>query len=120
MAAVAGVAYLKLDGTQYSLRGSFMVRPHNRTREEIVGQDGYHGYKETEVAPSIEAEITDRGGLSIMALQGITESTVTAELNNGKTYILNDAFFAGPIELDASDGKMQVKFVGARCIELLA
>lgn len=120
MAAVAGIAYLKQDGTQHSLRGSFTIRPHNRTREEVVGQDGFHGFKETEVAPSIEATITDRGGLSIMALQEVTDATITAELVNGKTYILNSAFYAGPAELDASEGSLPVKFVGSRCIELLA
>ncbi len=120
MAAIAGIAYLKLDGTQFSLRGSFMVRPLNRTREAIVGQDGYHGYRETEVAPEIEGEISDRGGLSIKALQEVKNATVTAELVNGKTYILNDAFYADNAELNATDGTITVKFVGARCIELLA
>ena len=120
MAAIAGILYLKVDGRQYSLRGSVNISPHSRTNTPVTGQDGFHGHIEREVAPTIEAEISDRGDLSIMALQSITAATITAELVNGKTYILNEACFEGPAVLNGTEGNLTVKFFGSRCIELMS
>lgn len=119
MAAVAGVAYFKRNGVQYSLKGAMTIRPLNRTREPVVGQDGFHGYKETEVSPSISAEITDNPKLSIVAFQEATNETITVELVNGKSYILSNAFYSGDGELDGSEGSTVVTFNGSRCVERL-
>ena len=117
---LGGVAFLKIDGVQYALRGSFKVQPSRVQNSGIVGQDSVHGYKTTPVIPFIEGDISDSGGLSLAALQGITNSTITAELANGKTYILAGAWYAGAPPLDTVEGKIQVKFEGLSCNELLA
>jgi hypothetical protein len=36
---IAGVAFLKVDGQQYPLRGNFMVSPSAVERAGIAGQD---------------------------------------------------------------------------------
>src|SRR5579871_4325433 len=118
---IAGICFFKVDGIQFSLRGAFTVQPLDTDKTGIAGQDGFHGYSEMPVVPYIEGEISDRGTLSLKALQDITDSTVTAELANGKVYILSDAFYAGkeaPIE--TVDGKIKVRFEGANCSEQLS
>ena len=49
---IAGVAYVKVDGTQYPLRGNFTVSPSNVERQMLAGQDGVHGYSEIPRVPS--------------------------------------------------------------------
>lgn len=114
---VAGVCFLKVDGVQYSLRGSFKVQGIMTQKSGVAGLDGVHGYKEVPVVPSIDGEITDSPTLSIAAFQNITDSTVTAEMATGKTYILQNAWYAGTAELEGDEGKITVKFEGMKIIE---
>jgi len=109
---IAGVAYLKVDGNQYRLLGSFAIGALTTEKTGVAGQDGVHGYTEKPIVPSIEAEISDIGSLSVQALQQITSSTVTAELANGKVYVLGGAWVSGMVSLDATMGKIKVKFEG--------
>lgn len=117
---IAGVCFLKVDGTQYSLRGSMEVQPTVTKREGIAGQDGVHGFKEMPQVPFIEGEFTDMGNLSMVTLAAITDSTVTAELANGTTYILANAWWAVEGKVDTVEGKVPFKFEGLTCIEDLA
>ena len=118
--ALGGTAFLKVDGTQYLLRGNFKVYPNLKERTGVAGADGVHGYTEKFNVPSIEGDITDTGGLSIQGLQNITNSTITLELVNGKNYILNGAWYSGQANLDAVAGTLPVKFEGLDCSEVLA
>lgn len=117
---IAGVAFLKLDGIQFSLRGALTISSFSSTKAGISGLDGVHGYSETPRVPSIEAEISDMGGLSIAALQTLTNSTITAQLANGKVYILRNAWTAGEVENTAEDGKCKVKWEGVSMSEQVA
>jgi hypothetical protein len=109
---VGGVAFLKIDGYQYLLRGDLTIEFQEFERTEVVGQDGMHGYTEAPHADFISATITDMGGLSVRQLAAVTCSTVTAELHNGKVYILRDAFSTGVRPLNTTEGSIAVKFVG--------
>ncbi len=114
---IAGVCYLKVDGTQYALRGSLTVSPDDIEREGVAGQDGVHGYKETPRVPSISADISDSEGLSLEALRNITDATVTAELATGKVYVLRNAWTKAAHELDTAEGQVSVTFEGMKCEE---
>ena len=119
--AIGGIAFIKVDGTQYQLRGNFKVAPGNVERTEVVGGDGtLHGYTQAGKAPYIAGDLSDSGGLSVQALQNITNSTITLELINGKTYILTNAFHAPQNELDVMTATLSVKFFGKTCQELVA
>src|SRR3954468_9978767 len=91
---IAGIAWLRVDGQQYALRGNLTISPDMFEREGIAGMDGVHGYKETPRVPFISADISDIGGMSLQALRSYCNSTVTAELGTGKTYILRNAYTA--------------------------
>lgn len=117
---VGGVAFLKVDGAQYLLRGELIVSIDPFVRTGVAGQDSVHGYTEAPRVPFISATLTDTGGLSLQQLQRITCSTVTVELNNGKVYILRDAWTAEARELNTTEGSMAVRFEGMAGEELLA
>jgi hypothetical protein len=119
MTAIAGVAYIKVDGNQLSLRGDLTISPFLVEREGIAGADGVHGYKETFRVPHIEMTVTDRGDLSLEEIQNITNATITAELINGKNYLLRNAWCATALELDAIEGQLTVRFEGMSGEEVL-
>lgn len=117
---IAGICYLKVDGKQYSVRGNLKVQPLNTKKTGVAGSDRVHGFKEEIVVPYIDVDITDRGTLSMKTLQSVKDSTITAELANGKVYVLRNAWYAGEGEIDGSEGKTTAKFEGLACEEQLA
>jgi hypothetical protein len=116
---IGGVAYLKVDGAQYALRGNLVVSPDPFEREGVAGQDAVHGFTEKPRVPYIEADITDMGGLSLEKLRLITDSTVTVELANGKTYVARNAWIAGARDLNTSEGTTKVKFEAKQIPEMM-
>lgn len=118
---VGGIAYVKIDENQYPLRGNLKYSPGKRERESVVGQDGeVHGVKEMGKAPFIEMDVTDRGDISIEQLQDITDGTVTAELNNGKVFVLKNAAVMNQIENDTAEGQFTLRFEGKEGKEIVA
>lgn len=117
MSRIAGTCYIKVDGAQYTLAGSLTVSIDSVTREGLAGLSGVAGYKESPRVPYIEGEFYATEDVSIPALQAITDATVTAELANGKTYVLRNAWRAGALELNAAEGTFTLRFEGMAGIE---
>ena len=115
---IAGVAYLKVDGAQYPLKGGFTVSPSDTEREGIAGQDYVHGYKEMPRVPFIEGDVSTVPELSIEDINAVTNATVTAELANGRVYVLSGAWCTNATEIDTEEGQFTVRFEGLRCREL--
>ncbi|SER57071.1 Phage tail tube protein [Faunimonas pinastri] len=115
---IAGIAYLFVDGTQYPLRGNFTVSPDAIERAGIAGQDSVHGYSETPRVPYISGDISLTEDISIETIRAVTNATVTAELANGKTYVLREAWCAAAMELNTRDGQTTVRFEGVSCDEM--
>jgi len=111
---VAGTAYFKIDGVQYMLRGNMKISLGSFERESVVGQDGYHGIKETPQASFIECDITDQANLDLNVLEQLSNVTVTAELINGKVAVLRNAYQINKLELDAGEGQITVRFEGPK------
>jgi hypothetical protein len=117
---IAGVAYIFVDGRQYPLRGSLTISIDTIERAGVAGQDGVHGFVETPRVPWIEGDISDLGELSLTALQAMADVTVTAELANGKVYVLRNAWTATAREFDAAEGQASVRWEGMSAEEMLA
>lgn len=115
---IGGVATFTIDGQPYALRGNMKVTPSTVKREGIAGQDFVHGYVETPIVPSIEGDFSTVPGLSVAALENIVDSTITAQLANGKTYVLTDAWTESAFEIDTAEGKFAAKFEGLTCEEI--
>lgn len=115
---IAGIAYLKVDGQQYPLRGSFTVSPSPTERTGIAGQDYVHGYTENPRVPYIEGDVSTTADVSTETLDAIISATVTAELANGKTYVLSNAWCKSAIEINTKDGQIRVRFEGTDLNEM--
>ena len=116
---IAGIAYLLIDGAQVALRGSFTVSPSKLERTGIAGQDYVHGYSEMPRVPFIEGDISTLPVTSTIFLEGIVNSTVQADLANGNTYVLTQAWCKSALELNTREGMMRVRFEGVTCNEIL-
>lgn len=109
---VGGIIQVMLDGELVKAKGVFSYNIGRPKREEVMGLDGFHGYKETPQPAFCEGEITDRGELDLNKLVTLTNSTVTIALANGKVFVLRNAFFAGEGTVKTDEGTIAVRFVG--------
>jgi Phage tail tube protein len=115
---IAGIAYLRVDGDLYPLRGNFTVSPSAVERQGIAGQDYVHGYSELPRVPFIEGDVSLVPTLSMDAVEQVTNSTVTAELANGRVYVLREAWCRSALELNSREGQVRIRFEGVSCTEL--
>jgi hypothetical protein len=116
---IAGVAYLKVDGEQIELKGSFKYQINTVKREPLVGQSGVVGFKEMPAAPHIAGEVFDMPGTRVRRLEDIVDATVQLELANGKTIVLRGAWWEDASEVDTEGGSYPVKFCGLEGFEVL-
>lgn len=114
---IGGIAYVKYDSKQLPLKGNFQVTPSSTKRTGVAGQDGVHGYTEMPVVPSISGEISTTSDVSVEELDAITNATITAELANGKVYVLREAWTESAHVIDTAEGKIAIKFEGVSCDE---
>jgi Phage tail tube protein len=115
---IAGIAFLKVNGQLYPLRGNFTVSPSALERAGIAGQDYIHGYSEMPRLPAISGDVSLVPELSMDDVEAVTVATVTAELANGKTYVLREAWCTSALELNAREGQVRVTFQGVSCDEI--
>jgi Phage tail tube protein len=116
---VAGVAYVRVDGRQYALRGNLVISIDIDEREGVAGQDGVHGYIERPRVPFIEGDFSDIAGLSLTDFQRMRNVTVQADLANGRRYLLRNAWTSTARELNTADGQVTVRWEGMAGEEIL-
>lgn len=114
----AGIAFVSVDGNQYALRGNFTVSPSVVERTMIAGQDGIHGYQELPRVPYIEGDLSTVQELNLEDLEAQVDSTVVAQLANGKQYTLINASCKANLEANTRDGQVRVRWEGVGCQEL--
>ena len=109
---VAGILYIDLDGTQLDVIGDFTININGKKRETLSGSNKRHGYKEMIKEVFIEGEIRDSQNLDMEAIYNVTNSTIRAQLANGKDIVLRNAFYAGDGDLGTEEANLQVRFEG--------
>lgn len=115
---IAGTAFLKIDGNMLPLRGNFTVSPSAVERTFLAGQDYVHGYQELPRVPWIEGDISSTPEVSMEDLEAMVEVTVTAELANGKVYVLKEAGCKSALENNTREGQFRVRWEGTTCEEI--
>ncbi len=110
MSKVAGTCYVKVDGEQLVVSGGISVPMTDVIRETIV--PGY--YKETERTPYVVVTAVVDGDFPVAKLKAGTDMTVTAELANGKTYVLSSAYLVEEPEYSTEDGTTELRFEGLK------
>lgn len=117
---VGGIAFIKINGLQYELRGELEVQPNTTENEWIANQDGGQVFTQKAVTPYMQAKFSKTGGLSIQALNSVAGATIQAQLNDGSQYVLQQAAAWGEFKLDTVKGEISGKFGAAACYELTA
>lgn len=107
---IGGIIFIKVDGVQYSAKGSWTYNLGKPKREGVVGSDSVHGYKELPQIPFVEGAITDSSEISSESLLGLTGVTVTLELANGKVIVWRNAWFAGEGSITTEEGEIAARF----------
>jgi hypothetical protein len=115
---IAGIAFFKINGLQYELRGELEIQPNVTENEWLANQDGTQVFTQKAVTPYMQLKVSDSDGLSLQALNAAQGVTVTAELINGKTYTLQQAAQWGETKLDTVKGEITFKIGGVACYEL--
>jgi len=106
-----GVRQLQIDGVTYLVKGGVSYSLGGDKLESVMGQDRRHGVKVTRIPAYIECTITDGGqGFSVRQLTGITDKTVTVDLENGKTIKLGHANYAAEGKVTAEEGEIEARF----------
>lgn len=116
---IGGTAFVTLNGRQLALRGNMTIFTGLPQREGQAGLDGVHGYNETPQVPAIEGDFSTTPDLNVIEdLRDLDGATVTAELSNGKTYVLEQAWRAGPVDIQVTEGQVTLRFEGREMREL--
>ena len=112
MSALGGIIRLAYNGKQLQAKGNFEYDLGEPVATGVAGADAVHGYTEEIVIPMIEGVITDSADLDLAELASIRTATVTLELNNGKTVVLREAWWASGSKGSTEAGEIPCKFEG--------
>jgi hypothetical protein len=109
---IAGVCYVKVDGTQLEVKGGLECPLNARKREPVVGAARVAGFKETTIVPYVKVTAILATGFPRAALQAGTDMTVTAEFANGDVYTLSGGWLANEAAVKGDDGETELEFNG--------
>jgi hypothetical protein len=116
---LAGVATLAVDGSTYMLSGDLAYQVSKFERKTLTGQDSVHGYSEMPVAGHIAGTLRDSGGLTLAAINAMTNVTVTLQLANGKVVIGRNMWTVDVQEVKTQEGTFDVRWESASVEELV-
>jgi hypothetical protein len=68
--------------------------------------------------PFIEGDVSLLPNLLMDNIQAVVNSTIQADLANGNTYVLTQAWCRSALELQTRDGMVRVRFEGVQCNEM--
>lgn len=111
-ARVGGTLFIAVNGVRLAVKGNWTVNPGRPKREGVAGMDQVHGYTEKVQVPFIEGEATVMPDLDVPALLEVRDATITAELANGQTAVLREAWQAGEGAMQTEEGNLPLRFEG--------
>lgn len=112
MGRIAGTTYFKLDSDQLSLTGGIEVPMNTNLNDDVIGLDGSVDRKETFRAPYIKGTFKVPSDFPIDKITSSDTMTATAELANGKVYVLREAWLHGEANHNAEEGTADLEFHG--------
>ncbi len=111
---VAGTCFVKADGSQFSVSGGVECPLIDVNRETVMAVDGPAGFKETAREPYVKLTAIMVQDFPLQKLQDSTDMTITAELANGKVYVLSGAYLVGDPSVKSEDGTVELEFQGEK------
>lgn len=114
----AGLISFEIDGERIDVIGNIEYTLGEPVREELIGADRVHGFMEKPGTPMMSLEARDGEGVDVAKLLRHKDVTCMAELANGKTVFLRNAFQAGEGTQGSEEGTIGLRFVGETAEEL--
>lgn len=115
MAKVAKKLYFDIQGIGrvYGLPGSTFDLGGQK-RDAVVSDGGVEGYTEEPVPPSVQFKLANRSDLDMSVLRDLTDINVSIQDDNGKTWMIRDAWIAEPPKV--SGGEVDLQFIGVEAV----
>lgn len=121
MSRVAGFIRLKRNGVLQQGKGEFEYNLGHPKRDMVMNADGsVAGDKEEGQAPWIKGKITDSSDFDLAALLDARDETVTLDLANGKTIVLQGALYTGDGTVNTGEAEIEFEMKGVRAEEITA
>lgn len=115
---VGGIIQVAANGQLYDAYGEWTWNLGRPKAEAVLGTSAVVGYKEMPQVAFIEGEIIDRRTLSVEALLGLRDASVTLYLANGKLITLRDAWYAAEGTGSTENGNIECRFEGMSAEEV--
>lgn len=116
---VIGKAKVKIDGVLYETAGDTVLDPGGPSRTPVEGDYEEGAYQEGPVKPSkLEFNALTKGGFSATRFGLITNATATIEFDNGKSFVVRQAYSEGRPPMGTSDGKAKCVLYGKAAEEV--
>lgn len=109
---VAGICYIKVDGTQLTVMGDVECPLTPTKKERVAALASVAGYKETVKEPFVKVKAVYTPDFPRAQVAAGTNMTVTAELANGMVYTLAGAWLEGDSDAKGDTGEIDLEFSG--------
>ncbi len=118
MARIGGIVYLKIGDKLLTLsEGDLTFNIGGIKRESVLSSSGVAGFSGKWSVPFIEGEMIFDKDLDIKKIRDTEDITVKAELYNGYTFSLQNAYFTGDGDI-SSAGTFKFRFESTKPGEL--
>lgn len=114
-----GRAVIRADGNTIETNKGASLDLGGVKRTAQQGARTIAGYTEETTQAKLECEMMVGVGVSVAAIGGIVDATITFECDTGQTYIMNHAWSAEPPQLTEGDGKAKLVFEGPPAVEMM-
>lgn len=109
----SGIVYIRVNGVQVTIAGEDIeIDPGLDASEPLIGMDRSLGYKSTPRPASISFSARDHDELEVGPLLRTENATVTAEMLNGKTWVLRNARQVGEGTVNPVEATIALRFLG--------
>lgn len=105
-----GVKQCMIDGQVVDVKGGVEYSLGGDKTETVMGVDRRHGVKVTRIPAYCQFTITDNSSFDVKATTKLGDSTVTMDLENGKTIMFAHSSYAGDGKVNAEDGEFETRF----------
>lgn len=118
MEKVAGPVYLTIDGTRYTLVGDWDIEFGFPIRQAKKDVNGIVGYTEEPQIAAFRGSLQNYASLDLKALSQLTDVTAAAQLANGTTAVLREAY-VNVSSMKAQSGEIEVAIEGVGPVEIV-
>lgn len=116
-----GIASVQIDGTIVTVGAEISIKLGGEVRTAKMASTGVAGWTSKFQPPEISLTAIDGPATSILALKAVSGQTMQVVLNNGKSYLLTQAFQVDDPTAKIAEGDIDsLKFQGVACTEILA